>query len=173
MTVELDRIIRRLNEDGEKTASFFEELSPSDWSQQVYTTGSSWSVRDVLAHFLSAEISFEALVTDVISGGSGAPRDLDINDFNESEVPKLDHLAPPELLARYRDARGKTVDLVETLAASDLEKSGFHPWFGEVKVAQMLKLVYRHNMIHFRDIRRALKDGLPVPHKELEPPSQG
>lgn len=170
--MEPERIIQRLNEDGEKTAAFFEGLSPAEWSQQVYTTGSNWSVRDVLAHFLSAEISFEALVTDVISGGSGASRDVDINEFNETEVPKLDHLGPSALLARYRDARDSTVELVRTLTAPDLLKSGFHPWFGEVQVGQMLKLVYRHNMIHFRDIRRALNSGQPVPHREIEPPSQ-
>lgn len=171
MTEQIDRIIRRLNEDGAKTAGFFEGLTQSEWLQQVYTTGSSWSVRDVLAHFLSAEVSFEALVTDVISGGSGAPRDLDIDRFNETEVPKLDHLEPHELVPLYRESRANTIRLVETLSPEDLRKSGFHPWFGEVQVGDMLKLVYRHNMIHFRDIRRALKSGLPVPHKEISAPS--
>lgn len=171
MTEELERIARRLRQDGEKTAAFFEGLSPEAWRQQVYTTGSQWTVRDVLAHFLSAEISFEALVTDITGGGQGAPRDLDIVEFNEREVPKLGHLGPLELLERYKAARSATVELVMSMDERDLPKVGYHPWFGEVDVGDMLKLVYRHNMIHYRDIRKSLRDGEPVPHKEIEPPS--
>lgn len=171
MAREIDRILKRLQDDGAKTAAFFEGLSNPSWFMQVYTTGSNWSVRDVLAHFLSAEISFEELVTNVVAGGSGAPRDLDINEFNEREIPKLDHLNPPELLERYQIARQRTINLVQGLRGDDLRKIGFHPWFGEVQVAEMLKLVYRHNMIHFRDIRRALRQGKPVPHREIDPPS--
>ncbi len=36
----------------------------------------------------------------------------------------------------------------------------------------MLKLIYRHNMIHLRDLRKALATGDPVPHLDVSPPSQ-
>jgi hypothetical protein len=32
-----------------------------------------------------------------------------------------------------------------------------------MRVVDLVKLVYRHNMIHLRDIRRALKSGHPKP----------
>jgi len=35
----------------------------------------------------------------------------------------------------------------------------------------MLKLIYRHNIIHLRDIRRALKTRQPVPHLDVTPPA--
>jgi hypothetical protein len=35
----------------------------------------------------------------------------------------------------------------------------------------MLKLVYRHTMLHLRDVRKALETGLPVPHLDVTPPS--
>lgn len=173
MVSERDHLSQRMTKDGEKTLKYFRDLDPDQWKTQVYTTGSKWTVRDILAHFVSAERSFKLLVEDVAAGGSGAPRDLDITEFNEREVPKLDQLSVEELLDAYEQARQESVQLTQNLEPQDLDRVGYHPWFGEVQVRDMLKLVYRHNMIHLRDIRRALRRGGPVPHKDIEPPSAG
>ncbi len=55
MSDELALVSRRLEEEGGKMLAFFEELSDGDWEQQVYVTGSGWRIRDLLAHFVSAE----------------------------------------------------------------------------------------------------------------------
>lgn len=173
MRDEVEHLARRLAQDGEKTLQFLRELPAEAWRAQVYTTGSAWAVREVLAHFVSAERWLKVLVEDVVNGGEGAPRDLDIDEFNEAQVPTLDAKGPDELLHDFEQARSASVELASSLAASDLSKIGYHPWFGEVEIRDMLKLVYRHNMIHLRDIRKALRNGEPVVHKEVEPPSAG
>jgi hypothetical protein len=63
--------------------------------------------------------------------------------------------------------------LATGLDPAALGSRGYHPWFGEVEIRDMLKLVYRHNMIHLRDVRSALKSGGPTPHKDIKPPSAG
>jgi uncharacterized protein (TIGR03083 family) len=173
MNDELERLAGRLEADGQKTASYFQSLEPAQWDAQVYTTGSAWTIRDVLAHFVSAERSLKLLVQDVANGGDGAPRDLQIDEFNEREVPKLDDLSPDELLEAFKGARGTTLELVHGLEPAALDLIGYHPWFGDVELRDMLKLVYRHNMIHLRDVRKTLRSGRPVPHTEIEPPSAG
>ena len=165
------RLARRMTAEGEKTVDFFNALSPQEWSQQVYTTGSEWRVREVLAHFVSAEQAFAELLEDVLGGGRGAPRDLDIVEFNEREVPTLDDLSGSDLLDSFRTAREITVEITSRMTDDDLEKHGYHPWFGDVALGSMAKLVYRHNMIHLRDVRKALKTGEPVAHVDIEPPS--
>ncbi|HEX9797934.1 MAG TPA: DinB family protein [Anaerolineales bacterium] len=170
-TNEIDHLVKRLQQDGEKTLAYFAGLGPDDWRAQVYTTGSGWRVHDILAHFVSAERSFFLLVENVAGGGDGAPRDLDINEFNEAEVPKLEAISPDELQAAYREARQASGRLAAGLDPADLDRVGYHPWFGQVTVRHMLKLVYRHNMIHLRDVRKALAQGAPVPHREFEPPT--
>lgn len=172
MNEELDKLADKLAEDGEKTEAFFRSLSPGDWAVQVYSTGSRWSARHILAHFVSAERSFHLLIRDVASGGDGAPRGLDIDEFNEAEVPKLEDRDIPELLDDYMTARRISVRITRALDPSDLEHQGFHPWFGEVSLRKMLKLIYRHNMIHRRDVRKAIDQGGPVPHREVEVPAQ-
>jgi hypothetical protein len=169
-TSTLARIRDRLKEEGEKTAAYFEALAEPDWDQQVYTTGSGWRVRQLLAHFISAERTFERFIRDVLKGGSGAPKDFDIDAFNESEVPEL-AAPPPELIGAYRATRLRTLQLLEEVGTTDLGLRGYHPWFGDSQLEDMLKLIYRHNIIHLRDIRRALKSGEPVPHLDVTPPA--
>ena len=41
---------------------------------------------------------------------------------------------------------------------TDLDREGRHPFFGPSALEKLLKLVYRHNMLHLRDIRHALKE---------------
>ena len=171
MSDELEHLIGRLEKDGRKTLKIFQELKEDDWQTQVYKTGSEWTAREVLAHFVSAEQSFHLLIEDVRQGGTGAPRSLDIDEFNEREVPKLDSMSPDELMDAYWQARQGSISLTQSLQPQDLEKEGYHPWFGEVPIRDMLKLVYRHNMIHLRDMRKALQQGGPVAHKEIDPPS--
>jgi uncharacterized protein (TIGR03083 family) len=171
MSYEGQRLAGRMAAEGVKTVAFFESLPPEDWTQQVYTTGSEWRVREVLAHFVSAERAFAELLEDIVGGGTGAPRDLDIVEFNEREVPALAEETASALLDAFRAARRASADLAARMSDEDFNKHGYHPWFGDVDLGSMAKLVYRHNMIHLRDVRRALKTGQPVPHLEIQPPS--
>jgi len=51
---------------------------------------------------------------------------------------------------------------VQKMQESDLERKGRHPFLGITTLEEMLKLIYRHTMIHQRDIRRALEADRPV-----------
>lgn len=172
MNEELQRISQRMLSEGEKTVAYFKNLPREAWESQVYTTGTCWNIKQVLAHFLSAERGLTALVHDIITEGGGTPEEFDIDEFNESEVADLADLEIPALLDAFGEAREKFSDLVGSLSAEDLDRMGRHPWFGETELRKALKLVYRHNMIHLRDIRKALDTGQPAPHLDLTPPAQ-
>ncbi len=58
--------------------------------------------------------------------------------------------------------REETIVLVESMKDNDLDREGRHPYFGFLALEKMLKLIYRHNMIHERDIRRAFHTGAPA-----------
>jgi hypothetical protein len=91
-------LARRLKEEGRRTVAFFQSLAAADWDQSVYPGGSGWRVRDVLAHFVSAEAAYLRFLRDTISGGSGLPKDFDIDAFNAAEVTGLSTRPPEELL---------------------------------------------------------------------------
>jgi uncharacterized protein (TIGR03083 family) len=163
-------ILKRLADEGEKTAAFFNGLADSQWEQQVYLTGPLWRIRELLAHFVSAERTFVLYGHDILAGGSGAPEDFVIDEFNATQVAGLKDAPPADLIRQFEAARAEVVEIVRGMADSDFDRIGRHPWFGRVPLEQMLKLIYRHNMLHERDIRKTLETGQPVPHVDAKPP---
>ena len=146
-------LAKRLRAEGEKMTAFFAALSDADWNQTVYTEGETWTIRNVLVHFVTAEESFLRLFASILEGGEGAPKDFDIDRYNARQQEKSQELSNAALLARYQDIRTKMADWVEGLSADDLAREGRHPFLKETTLEEMIKMVYRHNQIHYRDMR--------------------
>jgi uncharacterized protein (TIGR03083 family) len=163
---ELDHLGQRLSSEGERTAAFFAGLASEMWEAPVYSTGPGWHVRDVLAHFVSAERGYLHYMRETVAGGPGVPRDFDIDAFNAVQVEALSAQTPEQLLEAFRTVRRQTCEFVQTLRPTDLDRIGYHPWFGEESLGFLLKLIYRHPMLHLRDARLALETGGPVPDGE-------
>jgi hypothetical protein len=151
-----ERLAERLHDEGQKTAAFFHSLTPRQLEQQLYADGSQWSVRQLLAHFITAERGFYALLEDILAGGPGAAQDFDINTYNESQVAALQQASLVDLLYQFSVQRLATVELVQRMAIDDLSRMGRHPFLGVAPLEDMLKLIYRHNQIHQRDVRKLL-----------------
>jgi hypothetical protein len=152
-------IAERMLVEGRKTLEFFRSLTPEQWESTIYTEGSVWRLRDVLAHFVSAELGMLRLVESILSGGQGTPDDFDLNAYNERKVAGLKDTPIEVLLEQFSNARQRSVALVQTVSAADLAKNGRHPWLGIAPIADILKMMYRHNQIHQREIRRILHPG--------------
>lgn len=149
-------LVERLKSEGEKTAAFFAALKDDQWQVAVYTEGETWSIRNVLAHFVTSEQAFLRLLASVQRGGAGTPANFDVNSYNAAQQEKTQAQSPPELLSQFRASRAAMVELVSSMNAADLEKTGRHPFLGLTSLAEMIKMVYRHNQIHARDLRHLL-----------------
>lgn len=156
MTRRRDLIVRRLTQETASTLQFFEALDADQWEHRIYTEGSQWTVRQILCHFVSAENGFLLLAQDILKGGPGAPEGMDIDVFNEAEVAAMARRTPEELLPEFQQLRTQTIELVSRMREEDFDLDGRHPFFGRSSLEKLLKLVYRHNMLHLRDVRRAL-----------------
>ena len=146
----------KLSYEGEKTLTFFSNLRSEQLERIVYSEGDSWSVRQILAHFVSAEIAFLELITDVIAGGKGAPEGFDIDTFNHSEVTALQGLHASDLIDQFHQIRHQTVRIVAKIKPEQLNQTARHPFLGVAPLADIIRLIYRHNQIHLRDIRSAI-----------------
>ncbi len=150
------RLIKRLGDEGEKTVEFFRQLQPEDWSRQVYTDGARWTVREVLTHFVNAESSVYRLVLNIVDGGEGVPEDFELDRYNERKVKQHQDKDMDVLLADFTALRQRTIALIQGFTPDDLEKRGRHPFLGIARIEDIVKLMYRHNQIHQREIRRQL-----------------
>ncbi len=149
-------IQKRLRDEGDKLLALFEALHDEQWQLTLYTDGAVWTIKDLLAHQVSAEREFQYYGRDILAGGPGAPEDFAINTFNNAAVASMADRTAADLLAALRAARQDTIDLVATIADADFARQGRHPFFGMMVIEDMFKLIYRHNMLHARDIRRVL-----------------
>lgn len=156
MNERIETIRQRMAEEGEKTVSLFRGLPPDAWERQLYDDGPCWTVRDVLAHLVSAERNLHMLVEDVFKGGEGAPPDFSIDDFNAREVGKMAGISPETLIEEFQEARQRMLALVGSMTDADLEREGRHPFLGQTRLEEILQIIYRHTMLHQRDIKRML-----------------
>ena len=151
-----EKLAERLREDGRRTLEFLQNIPPESWNVTIYTEGNSWTLHQIIAHFVSAELGNSRLVKSIVRGGPGSPIDFNIDSFNQKEVELLESEPDQFLLDLFSASREKTVDMVRAFTASDLAKNGRHPFLGEAAVEDIIKLIYRHNQIHIRDIKRVL-----------------
>jgi hypothetical protein len=156
MTKRTDYLTQRLEKGASKTRSFFKTLDSEMWQVEIYSEGASWSIRQILAHFVSTEQNILRLVASIVQSKGTLPEDFELDRFNEDVVKKLENFTPDELLDAFKSARQQMIAMVSQFSDTDLDKIGQHPWFKSAPVEAMIKLVYRHNQIHQRDIRKIL-----------------
>jgi hypothetical protein len=97
------------------------------------------------------------LFEQIRQGGTGAADDFSIDRYNASQQEKTKDLSVAELLEKYKSTRAESVAWVSGLKETDLEITGRHPFLGETTLREMIKMLYLHNQIHYRDLKKALK----------------
>lgn len=150
-------LAQKLKSEGEKFSAFFVSLAAPQWQTEVYTEGATWTIRNVLAHLVTTERAFVKLFASICEGGSGVSEDFSIDRYNALQQQKTRDLAPAELLEQYQAVRSEMISFVSALSDADLERTGRHPFLGETTLREMVKMVYIHNQIHYRDLRKVLK----------------
>ena len=154
---ELNDLADKLRSEGEKFFVLFAGLTDAQWQAEVYTEGETWTIRNVLSHFVTSERGLVKLFERIRTNGEGASEDFSIDRYNASQQEKTKDLLPQELLEQYKAVRSDSVAWTLSLEESDLEKQGRHPFLGMTTLREMIKMLYLHNQIHYRDMKKVLK----------------
>jgi hypothetical protein len=154
---EINELADKLRSEGEKFAALFAGLTDDQWQHEVYTEGETWTIRNVLAHFVTSERGLVKLFEQIRLGGTGSPEDFSIDRYNASMQARTKDLSPQELLEQYKEVRDTSIAWTLSLSDLDLEKQGKHPFLGMTSLREMIKMLYLHNQLHYRDMKKALK----------------
>jgi len=154
---ELTELAAKLKTEGEKVAGFFADLDAEQWNTEVYTEGTIWTIRNILSHFVTSERGLVRLFEQIRQGGAGATEDFSIDYYNARQQNKTRDASPAELLEQYRSIRSDSIAWVLGLQEAELEIQGRHPFLQQTTLREMIKMLYIHNQIHYRDIRKVLK----------------
>ena len=155
--VETLELAEKLKTEGDKFIRIFSGLTDSQWQAEVYTEGEVWTIRNVLSHFVTSERGLVKLFEQIRQGGAGATDDFSIDRYNSSQQEKTKDLSSTELLEQYKEVRANSVNWVSGLKDEELEIKGRHPFLGETVLREMIKMLYLHNQIHYRDLKKVLK----------------
>lgn len=154
---ELDELADKLRTEGDKFTALFAGLTDGQWQAEVYTEGETWTLRNVLSHFVTSERGLVRLFEQIRLGGSGAADDFSIDRYNAAQQQKTKDLSPQDLLEQYKAVRADSIAWTLSLSELDLEKQGKHPFLGMTSIREMIKMLYIHNMTHYRDMKKVLK----------------
>ena len=153
---ELNELADKLRTEGEKFFALFAGLTDDQWQAEVYTEGETWTIRSVLSHFVTSERGLVRLFERIRQTGEGSSDDFSIDRYNAAQQQKTKDLTPQELLEQFKAVRSDSIAWTLSLDESDLEKAGRHPFLGMTTLREMIKMLYLHNQIHYRDMRKAL-----------------
>jgi uncharacterized damage-inducible protein DinB len=154
---ELVELSDKLKVEGEKLIAIFEGFTEEQWAASVYTDGELWTLRNVLSHLVTSERGLLKLFERIRTTGEGASEDFSIDRFNAAQQYKTKELTALELLEQYKTVRAESVAWVSALQDTELEITGRHPFLGMTTIREMIKMLYLHNQMHYRDVKRALK----------------
>lgn len=154
---DITELAEKLKTEGEKMVSVFSNLTEDQWQMEVYTEGATWTIRNVLSHFVTSERGLLKLFEQIRQGGAGAADDFSIDRYNAAMQARMKDATPLELLEQYKEVRAHAVEWVSGLHESELEITGRHPFLGQTVIREMIKMLYIHNLTHYRDLKRALK----------------
>ncbi len=154
---ELQELADKLKSEGEKFYSIFAGFNDVQWLSEVYTEGETWTIRNVLAHFVTSERGLLKLFERIRTTGEGSSEDFSIDRYNAAQQQRTKDLPARDLLEQYKEVRSNSVAWVLGLKEGDLEIQGRHPFLGMTKIRDMIKMLYIHNQNHYRDMRKALK----------------
>lgn len=154
---EITELAEKLKNEGEKFVTFFSSLTNEQWDLEVYTEGETWTLRNVLSHFVTSERGLVKLFERIRTTGEGAGLDFSIDRHNASQQEKTKEFTPAELLEEYKEVRANSVAWVAGLKDEELEFKGRHPFLGETAIREMIKMLYIHNQVHYRDVKKVIK----------------
>lgn len=154
---EIPELAQKLKSEGEKFVGIFAGLTDEQWQTEVYTEGTTWTIRNVLSHFVTSERGLLKLFEQIRQGGAGSSEEFSIDRYNASMQARAKDSTPQELLEQYKSVRTDSIAWTSSLSEADLEKQGRHPFLGTATIREMIKMLYLHNQLHYRDVKRVIK----------------
>jgi uncharacterized damage-inducible protein DinB len=154
MNFDLDQSIEILERTPFVIESLLNGLS-DDW-----TNGNegpdTWSPYDVVGHLIHGEkTDWISRLEIILSNGPNKTFEKfdRFAQFNESKGKSLD-----DLLQEFKALRNRNIALLKSkrIAASDFVRTGIHPKFGEVTLAQLLSTWVAHDLDHISQIARVM-----------------
>ncbi|OGO08769.1 MAG: hypothetical protein A3K46_03305 [Chloroflexi bacterium RBG_13_60_9] len=148
----IQELFKRLERNKSLVLRTFANVQPDGWGKAVHGKPGAWTLRDLLAHFVSSERMLLKLSKDIAGGGPGAPEGFNYDEFNRKEQETYRAHEPEELVRLFGEARDSTLEWMGSLVEGSLDRKGRHPALGEVTLEAVLSTIHGHILLHIREL---------------------
>lgn len=152
-TFNLDEAVAMLERTPATLSALFTGL-PERWVRATEGDG-EWSPYDVVGHLIDGErTNWMPRARHILAGEQGPFPPFDrTTHLNENQGKHIDHL-----LRTFAELRRENVAALVglNLTSDDLNRTGLHPEFGEVRLGQLLATWVAHDLNHLRQIIQAM-----------------
>jgi uncharacterized damage-inducible protein DinB len=154
MKFEFDKLVEILERTPDTLISLLNNLS-EEWTSNNEGVD-TWSVFDVVGHLIHCEKTDWIVRFQIILSDTGNKNFKPVNrfaQFQESSGKSLD-----QLLKEFKLLREQNLQTLKSkkLLNNDFDKTGIHPAFGNVTLAQLLSTWAVHDLNHIAQISRIM-----------------
>lgn len=158
MSSRKDSIRSRLTADHAASLAILKGLTEAQWATPVPSEeGAQWTAKDVLAHVAVSEGGQLGQITRCIAGEVTVPDDFDLNRFNRRSVQKQAERTIADMLAEIETGHAQVLAKLDSLADSDLDKTGRHARGDTLTVEQFFIRITEHRREHAEAIQKAIR----------------
>jgi hypothetical protein len=156
---QIDELKQKMTEERDRLLAVLERLDDGEAAKP--TTGEGeWSAKQQMAHLCEMETAYRAWVAKAlqedgasVDGVRGEPPAIPLEKAQEHSVGQL--------VGEMRRQREKTFVLIDSLRPEDFERTAWQKMFGALTVMQWLRSYYRHDRMHYDQVRGVEPDYKP------------
>jgi hypothetical protein len=148
---QIDELKEKMAEERNRLLSVLERLDDAEADKPTAGEG-EWSAKQQMAHLCEMETAYRAWVAKAlqedgasVDGVRGEPPAIPLTKANAHSVG--------EHVGEMRRQREKTSVLIDSLRAEDFERRASQQMFGSLTVMQWLRSYYRHDRMHYDQVR--------------------
>jgi hypothetical protein len=148
---QINELTQKMAEERTRLLDVLERLDDAGAARP--TTGEGeWNAKQQMSHLCEMETAYRAWVAKALQedgadldGVRGEPPAISIEQANEHSVG--------EHVGEMRRQRARTLALIEALRPEDFERRASQRMFGSLTVMQWLRSYYRHDRMHYDQVR--------------------
>jgi len=147
---QIDDLLKKMTEGRERLIAVLEALSEEDASTPPKPD--EWNQKQQMSHLCEMESAYRAWVERaleedgaVVDGVSGERPAITLE--RASEHPVAEHIA------EMRRQRDKTLAMIHGMRPEEFERRASNKLFGSLTVMQWLRSYYRHDRMHYDQVR--------------------
>jgi uncharacterized damage-inducible protein DinB len=148
---QIDELKQKMGEERDRLLAVLERISNEEAAKPTAGKG-EWSAKQQMSHLCEMETAYRAWVAKALQE-DGANVDSVRGERPAIPLEQAQEHSVGEHLAEMRSQREKTLALIDSMAPADFDRTATQRMFGTLTVMQWLRSYYRHDRMHYDQVR--------------------